>query len=95
VDGRNLPLILTFRYNSEADYWIISITDDISGVMLIDSLPLISGIYPSANMLAQYAFLGIGSIFIVKVNPDNPDVAPNTFNLGKDFQLVWGDTIYE
>lgn len=95
VDGNNLTLLFDFKYNSEAEYWIMTLTDDITGKMLIDSIPLISGVYPSANLLEQYTYLNIGSAVLVKVNPDNPDVAPNGNNLGTDFKLIWGDTSYE
>ena len=93
IDNRNVPLLFSLKYNSEANYWVMSITDDITGKMLINSLPLISGEYPSANLLEQYSFLKIGSAVIVKDNPDNADVLPNDKNLGIDFKLLWGDTL--
>ena len=92
IDGKNLALLFSLKYNTEAEYWILSVTDDLSGETLIDSLPLIAGVYPSANLLEQYNFLQIGSAVMVKTNPDNPSVIPDGFNLGTDFQLVWGDT---
>jgi hypothetical protein len=92
VDGKNLSLRFSLKFNTEAGYWILSLTDDVSGEVLIDSLPLISGVYPSANLLDQYNFLKIGSAVMVKTNPDNPAVMPDGYNLGTEFQLVWGDT---
>jgi len=92
VDGRNLALQFALEYNSEAEYWIMSLTDDVGGEVLVDSLPLIAGVFPSANLLEQYSFLRIGSAVMVGTNPDNPPVMPDEHNLGTDFQLVWGDT---
>jgi hypothetical protein len=92
VDGKNLALRLGLKFNTEADYWILSVTDDVSGVMVIDSMPLIAGVFPSANLMEQYNFLQIGSCVIVKTNPDNSAVMPDAFNLGTDFKMIWGDT---
>jgi hypothetical protein len=86
-------LLFTLNYNTVAEYWVMSITDDLSAEMLVTGLPLLAGQYPSANLLEQYTFLRIGSAVIVKINPDNPDDAPNGSNLGTDFLLVWGDTL--
>jgi len=91
INGNNIPLLFSLKYNSEAEYWVMSLTDDITGKRLINALPLISGEYPSANLLDQYSFLNIGSAVIVKTNPDNSDTAPNDKNLGTDFKLLWGD----
>jgi len=93
VNSQNMPFDFTLRYNSEAEYWILSITDAITGQMLASDLPLIAGEYPSANLLEQYEHLRIGAAVIVKINPDNTDYAPNGTNLGTDFQLVWGDNL--
>jgi len=93
VDGKNLALLFTLQYNSEAEYWTMAITDDLTGSILISGLPLLAGQYPSANILEQYTFLRIGSVVMVKINPDNPADSPDGTNLGVDFQLVWSDTI--
>jgi len=93
VNGQNIPFDFTFRYNSEADYWIMSISDATSGNMLVSDLPLLAGIYPAANLLEQFEHLRIGAAVIVKTNPDNPNDAPNANNLGVDFQLVWSDNL--
>ena len=93
VDGNNLALQFFMAYNTIAQYWTMTITDDLSGETLIANLPLIAGQYPSANLLEQYAYLRIGSACLVKTNPDNPDDMPNDTNLGTDFVLVWGDTL--
>ena len=75
-----------------AGYWMMSITDDLSGEILVTGIPLIAGQYPAANLLEQYTFLRIGSAVLVKINPDNSADMPNGENLGADFLLIWGDT---
>lgn len=93
VDGENRSFIFNLKYNTQAKYWTMTISDDITGKMLIDSLPLISGEYPSANLLEQYSYLNIGSAVIIKANPDIEIDCPDEKNLGTGFKLIWGDTL--
>ena len=96
IDGVNKSLIFDIRYNSEAEYWTMMVTDDLRGIVLIDSIPLLSGIYPAANILEQYAYLNIGSAYIVKANPDITEDNPNAETLGSGFKLYWiGAAYYE
>ena len=92
VDGENKAFIFDIRYNLEAQYWVLTVTDDLANVILIDSLPLLAGVYPAANLLEQYAYLNIGSAYIVKVNPDITDENPTAETLGSGFKLYWSDT---
>lgn len=90
VDGKNITLSFRLRYNTVAGYWVITIAG-INGNPIIDSIPLLDGVYPSANLLGQYTYLGIGSAYIVKngkVEGDRPDDT----NLGSLYLLVWSDT---
>jgi len=91
VDGSPLILQLTLRYNDVAKYWATTISDQ-NGDLLLDSIPLITGDNPACNLLRQFDYLEIGSLFILNttgsVSPDYPD---NT-NLGVGFVAVWGDT---
>jgi len=64
VDGKPLTLNLTVDYNEMAGYWIISISD-INNNLLIDSIPMLCGSYPAANLLQQQRYLAIGSAFII------------------------------
>jgi hypothetical protein len=66
VDGNTLTLNLIIKYDDMAGYWIMSISD-ISNNLLIDSIPMICGAYPAANLLQQQRYLAIGSAFIVNV----------------------------
>lgn len=88
IDGKSKTFSFYLRYNTQAGYWIMQISDNNKNV-LIDSIPLICGL----NLLAQYSYLRIGSAYIYKVDPtlsmDNPDSA----NLGTNFLMIWGDTV--
>jgi hypothetical protein len=73
-----------------AGYWLMTIFDS-SGNLLIGSIPLITGIYPSANLLAQQVYLAIGSAYILNLGNRSADY-PGINNLGSDFVLLWDDT---
>ena len=90
IDGKNVTLALTLRYNETAEYWILSIADA-RGNLLLDSLPVLTGGYPAANLLEQYAYLGIGSAYVIKTGGTAADY-PGSEQLGTDFVLVWSDT---
>ena len=92
INGVTKTFIFDIRYNSEAEYWVMAIADDLTNNILVDSIPLLAGIYPAANLLEQYAYLNIGSAYIVKTNPDITEENPNSETLGKGFNLYWSDT---
>jgi hypothetical protein len=52
---------------------------------------MLTGVYPAANMLAQHAYLAIGSAYLLNVGSSDADY-PGANDLGSDFLLVWGDT---
>lgn len=93
VDGKNLELKLDIRFNTIAKYWTMTVTDALTDKILIDSLPLLTGQYPAANLLAQYSYLRIGSAVMVNTSTVDISDEPNDKNLGTDYILVWGDTI--
>lgn len=90
IDNNNVTLSFRLRYNTVAEYWVITIAD-VYGNPIIDSLPILDGRYPSANLLGQYKYLNIGSVYIAKNGKVDGD-RPNDTNLGSEFLLVWGDT---
>jgi hypothetical protein len=91
INGKNITLGLTVRYNSIANYWIMAISDN-DGNLLLDSLPLVPGEYPAADILGQYQYLDIGSAFIVNASNSGLDI-PNDVSLGVDHFLLWGDSV--
>lgn len=92
LDGRNINLALSFRYNEVASCWIMSVSNPDTNECMLDSVPLLTGDYPGGNILEQYAYLQIGSAVLVPTSQLAAD-GPNENNLGTDFVLLWGDTL--
>jgi len=93
IDKDNRRLNIDLRYNEVAEYWCMTIHDPEQRKILIDSLPLLVGEFPVADILQQYRYLGLGSATIVAVGPTEPNTNPSDKNLGSGFALVWGDTV--
>lgn len=93
VNGKTLRLTLTIRYNEMANYWVMTIADQ-SGNLIIDNVPLITGVWPASNILDAYQYLQIGSAYVI--NASNADINdyPNASDLGTDFVLLWGDNAH-
>jgi hypothetical protein len=90
IDSGVVTLELQVRYNELAGYWLLTIKDRL-GVLLLDSIPMICGAWPAANLLQQAAYLKIGSAYIVNASGVAQD-SPGATNLGSDFILIWDDT---
>lgn len=90
VDGSILQLNLAISFAEMAGYWLMDISD-VNGNLLLASIPLITGEWPAANLLAQYAYLGIGSAYVINAGQAAIDY-PDSVSLGTSFVLVWSDT---
>jgi hypothetical protein len=90
VDGTPITLTLVLDFNEMAQYWVMAIFD-VTGDLLLSSIPLITGSYPAANILGQYGYMGIGAAYIINASNSTLDY-PNNTDLGTDFILIWGDT---
>jgi len=90
VDGAPLTLVLTIKWSAMAGYWVLTVSGA-QGNLLVDGVPLVTGWYPAANLLAQFGYLKIGSAYVLNLGIDNSDYPGNT-DLGTGFILVWGDT---
>ena len=88
VDGNNITLSFKLYFNEVAGYWVMTIIDPSNSETLLDSIPLL----PSMNILKQYAYLRIGSAYLVNASQTQEEY-PTDKNLGTDFILVWGDTV--
>jgi len=75
-----------------ANYWVATIADVSTGQIILDSLPLVTGQYPAANLLGQYAYLGLGSAVVLNME-NSPLDYPDSETLGTIFLLAWGDTV--
>jgi len=91
VDGGVISLELCFTWNAIAGYWVMKIIDSVTGTTLLDSIPLVPGNYPAGNILGQYAYLKIGSAYIVNVANSELEW-PDNKTLGTDWILAWDDT---
>lgn len=90
VDSGNITLKFQFTYNSIAGYWFVSVTDK-TNRLLLDSVPLVTGNYPAANLLRQYQYLGIGSAYVVPASSGLSGI-PDFDSLGTNYVLIWSDT---
>jgi hypothetical protein len=90
IDAGTTTLQLDISYSEIAQYWLMAISDR-NGNLLVDSIPMLTGYYPAANLLCQFVYLGIGSAYILNASGVAMDY-PNSTNLGTDFLLLWDDT---
>ena len=90
IDGANRELLFVFRYNLIAGYWWFSVSDN--GIIVLDSIPLVTGDYPTADFLEPYRYLGLGTAMLLKTNKSGSTEIPDDTNLESDFMLLWGDT---
>jgi hypothetical protein len=91
IDNKNVTLNLTIRYNEIAAYWVMDIRDSSTKADILSSIPLLPANYPTANILGQFAYMEIGSAYILKLGNSALD-RPDANTLGTEFILVWGDT---
>ncbi len=93
VNGTALKLNLTISFNEIAQYWTMGIAD-VNGVTLIAEVPLLTGTYPAANLLAQFQYMNIGAAYLLNVSNGSTTLDyPNGQDLGTDFALLWGDNV--
>lgn len=83
-------LTLSVYYNEMANYWCMDI-QDVNGNNVLASIPLITGVWPAANILEQYQYLNIGSAYVLNIG--SPNDYPNADSLGNTFQLLWSDNV--
>lgn len=89
INGENIALGFEVRWNPMGHYWVMTIKDDEDNI-LIDSLPIINGEDLAGNLLSQFDYLEIGSLWLINISGSILD-RPDDTTLGKDFLLVWDD----
>ena len=97
ADGRVISLRVHLNYNTEGGFWRMDISDGITGEALVCNIPLVTGEYPAADLMAPFQYMGLGSVMILQVSEDtysDGDI-PDLNNLGTDYLMVWGDSIGE
>ena len=91
INGGVTNLTLSVSYNEMANYWTLAV-QDVNGTALLSSVPMITGVWPAANLLEQYQYLNIGSAYIL--NLGDPNDYPDSTNLGVTFALLWDDNVW-
>jgi hypothetical protein len=92
INDVNRVFTFDVRWNTIAGYWVMTLTDPATGLLVLDSIPLITGEGISSNLLESYDALKIGAAFLLNYS----NVAlnyPNQNTLGNAFELVWTDNI--
>jgi hypothetical protein len=89
VDGKPLTLNFSLSYVAVSGWWQLQVANA-QGAVLVYSVPLITGYYPSANLLAQYGYLQIGSACLLNTGNSANDY-PGANDL-TNFSLLWSDT---
>lgn len=84
VNERNWVFNLFVSFNIQAGYWIMNILDSTRAVVLT-GIPLIT----DANLLEQFEYLNIGSIYILNYTGADKDYPDE--NGWDDFIMIWGD----
>ncbi len=90
IDGVNRTFSFNIHFNEIAEYWVMKIMDPSTDEILLDSIPLVTGNDPVVNILSQYAYMEIGSLYLINIGGTFAD--PTIDNLGTSFVLLWGDT---
>ena len=91
INGENRRFNLKVRYNDVANYWVLTIMDAATLEILIDSFPLLTANYPSANLLESFQYMNIGSLYLL--NAGNVSDDPSDADLGTNFILLWSDNV--
>lgn len=93
VDGASLTLNYYLYYNEMAGCWSMDIYD-LGGNLLLASTPLLTGVWPAANLLCQYGYLAIGSAYVLDKSNEavHTQDFPDDTNLGSGYELLWSDT---
>lgn len=90
VDGKNLLLNLEIGYNSQGNYWMMTVKDKDRNT-LVSGIPMLCARPPATNILRSFKYLKIGSAYVYNAGNKTLD-SPDSLTLGSDFILVWSDT---
>jgi hypothetical protein len=86
INGVVVTFLVVLSYNEIAEYWVMKIYDS-SQNLILSNVPLVTGL----NLLRQFQYLQIGSLFLVNVTGTTLLNYPDNTDLGTDFKLVWSD----
>lgn len=87
---KNIVLSFFAKFNTISGYWEIDISNGATGEQLIFGLPLLSGLYPAANLIEAFGHLDIGAAYVTPLHDDAPAI-PGENSWGVDYVFVWDD----
>jgi hypothetical protein len=90
INGGTVTLGLEIYYNEngeDGNFWAMDISDQY-GNLLVASVPLVTGVWPAANILAPWDYLRIGAAFVINQSASSLDI-PDDNTLGSQFALIW------
>lgn len=90
IDSQNRQFEFVFEWNPIRDYWQLSVTDQVSGLEIINHQPICQIDFPYNNIISRYSYKKIGSLYVVNLSGNKE--RPTYENLASDFAIVWGDT---
>jgi hypothetical protein len=91
INGGTTTLNLTIYYNENGingNHWVMDIADQY-GNPLVNSVPLVTGVWPGGNILAPFDYLWIGSATVLNLSGSATDI-PDSTSLGTGYVLAWG-----
>lgn len=93
IGEENKSFKFTASWNRVANYWVISITNQSTGEMMLDSIPLVCGGDVTSDVLLAHLSLQLGAAYLVNSVDTPGSENPNYNNLGTEFVLVWDGDI--
>lgn len=91
INGKNLSLTLDLKYINDT-YWMMTVTNRITGATLLTNLPLVPAEPPYQNILSSFEYLQIGEAYIARTEETRED-GPDDETLGVTWFLIWNDNL--
>jgi len=85
----NILLYARIYWNRIAEYWQMDISND-RGVALVSGLPLLISGSIYADLLGQFKYLDIGTMFIFPFSEAFENKSPGLNDWGVNHSLIWG-----
>ena len=92
IDGNNRRFKFFFEWNPIGSYWQFDLYDIAdNNKQLLNKQPIYIINYPSNNIISNFIYKGIGSLYVVNLTGKS-ELRPTLENLSSDYALIWGDT---
>lgn len=92
IRGKNITCGFRVRYNTEGNYWTISMYTDNYDQNLIDDIVVYAGYTYYNDLLKQYRYKQLGSLYVLPKKMNTSDY-PDMNNINSDYYLIWGDSL--